>query len=184
MSLSHLGPERKLALAAILGGLAVSLSVIRIDVGPTKALPWQHMVNVVAGVILGPWWASGLALAVGLVRMALGIGTIYSIPGGIPGALLVGLGAVALLRLGRNPIPAGLLEPLGTAVVGFLLALYIFAPLMGDVEAWRSALTVIWLGWLASTLIGTTLGVAALVALERSGVVRLRPPDSGRAGEG
>lgn len=177
--LAEWGPERRLALAAVLGGIAVALSVVKIDVGPTKALPWQHMVNVIAGVTLGPVWAGGLALAIGLTRMALGLGTIYSIPGGIPGAFLVGVTAVLLQRRGLSPVYAGLVEPLGTAVIGFLLAYTLFAPLMGDLEAWRAALGVIWLGWLTSTLIGTSIGVTALKILERGGVVRFRPADSG-----
>ena len=143
--------------------------------GPTKALPWQHMVNVIAGVLLGPGWAAGLALTVGIVRMAVGLGTIYSIPGGVPGALPVGLGSIVLRRLGKNPILAGLLEPLGTAVIGFLTAYYVFAPIMGDLEAWRAALAVIWMGWVVSTAIGTALGVVSLIVLERTGVARLRP---------
>ncbi len=172
----------RLALSAILGGVAVALSVIVIPVGPTKALPWQHMVNVIAGVTLGPLWAGGLALVIGVVRMALGLGTIYSIPGGIPGAVLVGLGAMILKRRGVNPLYAAVLEPLGTAVIGFLLALYLFAPIVGDYEKWLSALSVIWLGWLASTLIGTTIGVIALRVLEASGLVRLQASNQGRVG--
>ncbi len=166
------GLAGRLALAAALGGVAVALSPIYIPLGPTKALPWQHMVNVVAGVTLGPVWAGVLALVIGLVRMALQLGTIYSIPGGIPGAVLVGLGAWLLRRWGRDPVYAGLLEPLGTAVIGFLLAYLVFAPIVGDVEAWRAMLGVIWLGWLASTAIGTALGLAALYVLRRSGLLR------------
>ena len=175
MALERAALERKLALAAVLGGVAVALAGVYIPIGPTKAYPVQHMVNVIAGVLLGPLWAGGLALVIGLVRMSLGLGTIYAIPGGIPGAVLVGVVAKVLMKRGRNPILAALAEPFGTAVVGFLLALFVFAPLVGDYEKWLAALAPIWLVWLASTLIGTALGAAALKVLEVSGLARLRP---------
>jgi energy coupling factor transporter S component ThiW len=167
--------ERKLAVAAVLGGLAVALAGVYIPVGPTKAYPVQHMVNVIAGVLLGPLWAGVLAAVVGAVRVSLGLGTIYAFPGGIPGAVLVGIAAKLLARRGSSMLWAGLAEPLGTAVIGFLLALFVFAPLVGDYERWLAALTPIWLVWLLSTGIGTALGMAGLKLLEASGLVSLRP---------
>lgn len=175
MALETASLERRLALAAVLGGLGVALAGIYIPIGPTKAYPVQHMVNVIAGVLLGPLWAGGLAAVIGIVRISLGLGTIYAIPGGIPGAVLVGLAAKFLRARGSNPILAGLAEPPGTAVVGFLLALFVFAPIVGDYEKWLAALTPIWLVWLASTAIGTTLGIVALRLLEASGLVKLKP---------
>ncbi len=154
--------------------MAVALAGIYIPIGPTKAFPVQHMVNVIAGVLLGPVWAGGLAAVIGVVRISLGLGTIYAIPGGIPGAVLVGLAAKLLRARGLNPILAGLAEPIGTAVIGFLLALFVFAPIVGDYEKWIAALTPIWLVWLASTAIGTTLGMVALGVLEASGLVKLK----------
>ena len=164
--------ERKVALLVTMSGLTIALSPIHIPIGPTKAFPWQHMTNVILGVTLGPLWAGAAALLIGLVRMMLGLGTIFSIPGGVPGAILVGLGAVALRRAGRSPEYAAFLEPVGTAVIGFLLALYIFAPLVGKYEAWLAAgLLPIWLVWAASTGVGTLAGFGALRLLRRSGLI-------------
>lgn len=163
--------ERKFALAIVLMALAVTLSPIHIPVGPTKAFPWQHMVNAIAGVVLGPLWAAGMALGVGVIRMSLGLGTIYSIPGGIPGALVVGAAALVLHNRGRDPVHAALMEPLGTALIGFLLALYLFAPVMGDFEKWRASLIPIWMVWLASTGVGTAIGYASLRLLQRTGLI-------------
>lgn len=164
--------ERKLALFITMSGLAVALAPIHIPIGPTKAFPWQHMVNVILGVLLGPLWAGGAALLVGLIRMMLGIGTIFSIPGGIPGAVLVGIGASILRRMGRSPEYAAFLEPLGTAVIGFLLALYIFAPLAGVYEGWLAVgLLPIWLVWALSTGVGTLAGFTALRILRRGGLI-------------
>ncbi|MEM1619595.1 MAG: energy coupling factor transporter S component ThiW [Fervidicoccaceae archaeon] len=163
--------ERKIALALMLSALAVALAPINIPVGPTKAFPWQHMVNVLAGVILGPWWATGMAILIGTVRIALGLGTIFAYPGGIPGALLVGLLALYLEKRGKPTEYAAFIEPVGTAVVGFLLALYVFAPLIGKYEAWMAALVPIWLIWLASTSIGTVVGFAALKLLKTAKLI-------------
>ena len=164
--------ERKLALAIMLMALAIALSPVHIPIGPTKAFPGQHIVNAIAGVILGPLWASAMALGIGIIRMSLGLGTIYSIPGGIPGAFVVGLAALVLKKAGRDPIKAALLEPLGTAVIGFLLALYLFAPLVGDFEKWRTALIPIWATWIASTGVGTAIGYTALRVLRRTGLIQ------------
>ncbi len=162
---------RRFSLALMLAALTVALSPVFIPVGPTKALPWQHMTNVISGVLLGPVWATVIAFVVGVVRNALGLGTIYAFPGGIPGAVLVGVGAYMLRRVGRSPEYAAFLEPLGTAVIGFLLALLIFAPLLGHFERWVAALSIIWLGWLASTLIGTIIGFTVLKVVKRAGIL-------------
>ncbi|PSO06974.1 hypothetical protein B9Q04_13290 [Candidatus Marsarchaeota G2 archaeon BE_D] len=42
------------------------------------------------GVTLGPY-AVVVALFISLIRMGLGVGTIFSLPGSLPGALLVGV---------------------------------------------------------------------------------------------
>jgi len=60
-------------------------------VGPTKCFPFQHAVNAVAGVLLGPWWAAAAAFVASVIRNMLGTGTLFAFPGSIPGALAVGL---------------------------------------------------------------------------------------------
>ncbi|MEB3773320.1 MAG: energy coupling factor transporter S component ThiW [Desulfurococcales archaeon] len=172
MAVEGWGFERRLALMIVMAGLTVALSPLHIPVGPTKALPWQHMTNVVLGVTLGPLWAGAAALLIGIVRIMTGLGTIFSIPGGIPGAILVGLGAMILRRVGGRPENAAFLEPVGTAGIGYILALYIFAPLAGVYEAWLAkGLLVIWIGWAASTLVGTLIGYTVLKVLRRAGLI-------------
>lgn len=160
---------KRFALALSLTALGVAISPLYIPIPPTKAFPGQHFINVVTGVMLGPLWGAFVATLIGVIRVSLGLGTIYAFPGGIPGAIVVGLTAYALRRAGRDPVYAAFTEPIGTAVIGFLLALYIFAPLVGDFAKWQAALTVIWLGWVFSTGIGTLVGFAALKVLRAAG---------------
>ena len=162
---------RRFALALSLTALGIAIAPLHIPIPPTKAFPGQHFINVIAGVLLGPLWAMFIATLIGAIRISLGLGTIYAFPGGIPGGFLVGVAAYLLKRRGLDPTYAAFAEPLGTAVVGFLLALYIFAPLVGDVAKWQAALTIIWLGWLFSTGIGTVVGFAALRVLRAIGYI-------------
>ncbi len=165
---------RKLVLAGLFAALPVVLSFVpgSIPVAGAKLLPWQHMTNAVAGVLIGPWYAALSATAAAVLRNAFGVGTPLAFPGGIPGALVVGFA----YAVWRRPW-VGLLEPIGTVVVGATVGALIVAPaLMGKALA---------LGTLAylfalSSVPGSLLGVAVLFALRRSGVpaatqaVRLR----------
>jgi energy coupling factor transporter S component ThiW len=83
---------RRVVLTSLFAALAVLLSGIHFPVGPTKVFPFQHMVNAVAGVLIGPWYGALAALIAGLIRNAIGTGTIFAFPGGIPGAIVVGAG--------------------------------------------------------------------------------------------
>ncbi len=162
----------------------VSLAIILIALGviiapffwfpllTTKAYPGQHMINVVSGVLLGPLWAMVIALFIGFIRMGLGIGTIYSIPGGLPGGLVVGIVYMFLRKLGfRKKEIAAFTEPLGTVFIGGTLAVYLVAPLTCDVKL-LGALIPIWIGWAASSLPGSIIGFIVLEALKIAGIER------------
>ncbi|MDO9509074.1 MAG: energy coupling factor transporter S component ThiW, partial [Thermovirgaceae bacterium] len=47
-------PLRKLVLTALLSAAGVLLSSLSIPLGPTRCFPFQHAINVIAGVLLGP----------------------------------------------------------------------------------------------------------------------------------
>src|SRR5512135_47624 len=81
---------RKIVLTGLFAALAVLLSGIHFPVGPAKVFPFQHMVNAIAGVMVGPWYGAIAALIAGIIRNAIGTGTPLAFPGGIPGALVVG----------------------------------------------------------------------------------------------
>ena len=78
---------QKLAIAGVLTAAAVAGSLISVPVAGSKCAPVQHMVNVFAAVILGPWWGVGIAFCASLIRNLLGIGSLLAFPGSMFGAL-------------------------------------------------------------------------------------------------
>jgi|GEM_PF-5345547 len=115
--------KRPVVLSGVLVALCVALSGLYFPVGPTKVYPFQHMVNAIAGVLLGPWWAALIATLAAVIRNLLGVGTIFAFPGGIPGALVVGL----LYRWIKRDWVA-FLEPLGTGLIGATLSAWLVVP--------------------------------------------------------
>lgn len=155
---------RKLVLTAVFAALPVVLSFVpgAIPVAGAKLLPWQHMTNAVAAVVLGPWYAALAATLAAVLRNLLGVGTLLAFPGGIPGALVVGLA----YRAWRQNWVA-LLEPLGTGPVGATLGSLLVAPfLMGKAIPLATLLPL----FLASSVPGAVLGWLVLQALARARV--------------
>jgi energy coupling factor transporter S component ThiW len=164
--------SRHIALAALLIALGVALSIYpgSIPVGPVRVLPYQHMINVITGIMLGPWIGGGVALTIGLIRIGMGTGSIFAIPGGLPGVLIVGL---TYKYLKKSPL-VGLLEPLGTGI-GALISAFIVAPaagtrplpaVFGFSEQWIAFLLSFW----ASSIPGTILGFLVVTGLAKRGI--------------
>jgi len=160
--MGELGRIRKIVLTGLFAALAVLLSGIHFPVGPTKVFPFQHMVNAAAGVLIGPWYGALAALLAAIIRNAMGTGTIFAFPGGIPGAIVVGLA----FRYAKRD-EAALLEPLGTGGVGVLAITLLFGPLMGKEFAFAFFFTA----FMASSIPGSILGYLLLKALRRSKVL-------------
>lgn len=159
---------KKLAASAVLTALGVALSPLSIPVGPTRVYPWQHMINGVGGVMLGPWYAALTATLIGLIRNGLGTGTIFAFPGGIPGALVVGFAHRYLLRKDH----AALTEPIGTGLGGVLSGLAV-APAALQAGVIKAAMPLqLFVGaFLASSIPGSVIGYLALVALRRTKIL-------------
>lgn len=153
---------RKVAQAVILTAIAVAFAPFFIPVGPTKVYPAQHMVNVLSGVLLGPWYAMAVAAAAGIIRISLGTGTVFAFPGGMIGAFLCGLA----FRYFRNIYIAALGEVFGTGILGAITSTLIVAPLLLNETMGWAALIV---PFLASTVGGSIVGVLGLLVLERAG---------------
>jgi energy coupling factor transporter S component ThiW len=174
---------RKIGLISVFSALGVVLApFLWFPFLGTKAYPGQHMINSILGVLLGPLWAAAAALIIGLVRNALGIGTIYAFPGGIPGGLVVGAAHWLLRRMGgrrRLPLISALFEPIGTVFIGATLSLFLVAPIIGDPRLLSqlekgpmTALIILWSGWALSSISGSILGFIILIALDRMGINR------------
>lgn len=153
---------RKLALAAVLTALSVVLGSLSIPIGVTKVAPSQHMINAIAGILLGPWYAVIMAFMTATIRVGLGVGTIYAYPGSIFGGLVVGL----VYRYIKKTDYAALTEPLGTVVIGATLSALVVSPLMGG----SATLYFFWLAFAASCIPGSILGLMIIKLLRRSGL--------------
>jgi len=152
---------RKIALAAVLTALAVILGSLSIPVGVVKVAPSQHMINVLAGILLGPWYAVVRALMTATIRFGFGFGTIFAYPGSVFGGLVVGL----VYRYVRKTDYAALMEPLGTVVIGATLSALFFAPYIGS----SLTLSFFWIAFAASCIPGAILGFIILKLIRRAG---------------
>ncbi len=94
---------KRIVLFSIMIALGTTFSIFlgAIPIGPTKVFPFQHMINGITGVLLGPLNAGFIALAIGILRISIGTGTFFAIPGGIPGALMVGINNLPLSQKER-----------------------------------------------------------------------------------
>lgn len=159
---------RRLVLAAMFAAIATVLGSLpglgSIPVGPTRIAPFQHAINALAGVLIGPWYAAGAALVTAILRYNLHSGSIFAFPGSPFGALVVGYA----YRWLRNDV-AALAEPLGTGPIGATLAALAFQPIV------HSQHTIWWfqVTFLSSSIPGAILGYLVLRALRPAlGIVR------------
>ncbi|MEM2137321.1 MAG: energy coupling factor transporter S component ThiW [Candidatus Methanomethylicia archaeon] len=148
---------RRIIFTALLSGLAIILSYFNIPIGVMKVYPFQHMINAIAGIILGPIYAAIAATITGIVRNMLGTGTIFAFPGGIPGAIIVGVS----YRLTKR-YETALIEPLGT-FIGALMSPWIAGIALGK----QMDATAFIIPFLASSIPGAILGYIIVKALSR-----------------
>ena len=92
------------------------------------------------------------------------MGTVYAFPGGIPGALVVGI----IYRYIWKTDYAGFAEPLGTVVIGATLSALVVAPWM------EHSLTMyfFWLAFAASSVPGSVLGFVVLKVIRRTDLAK------------
>ena len=156
---------KKLALAGILCAAAVVGSMFSFPVFGSKCAPVQHMVNVLCAVFLGPWYGVIAAFAASLLRNLLGLGGLMGFPGSMCGALLCGL-----VFWGTKNLPMTLIaEVLGTGVIGGLAAYPVAKLLMGLTP---ETYTVYIVPFLISTVAGSILAGALVLALQKSGALK------------
>jgi predicted membrane protein len=71
--MGEIARARKIVLTGLFAALAVLLSGIHFPIGPTKVFPFQHMVNAVAGVLIGLWCGAVAALLEPLGTGGIGV---------------------------------------------------------------------------------------------------------------
>lgn len=166
---------RKVAQAVILVAIGVALSPFTsFPIGIAKVNPTQHFVNVVGAMLLGPWWAMTIAAIIAVLRNALGVGTLLAFPGGMIGAFLAGYA----YRYTRNLYWGALGEIVGTGILGALVSGLLVAPVFMHSTM---ALGILIASFLASTILGSVVGLLALKILERAGYVELEGAGTNRA---
>lgn len=158
---------KKLALVGVIIALGVVCSPFSIPIGASKCFPIQHMMNVICGVLLGPWYALGAAFATSFIRVLLGTGTLLAFPGSMVGALCCGL----LYQRTHKMIAAYLGEVLGTGILGALIAYPVAVFLMGR----EAALFAYVLPFMVSTSVGALISAVVLKALFQTGVLKTSP---------
>ena len=152
---------RKLTLTAMFACLAFVLNTCVYF--PSMA-PFQHFVNVLSGVFLGPYYAFAAALICGLLRMMCGR-TIQAVVGAVFGAFLSGL-----LYQKTHKLWAALVgEVIGT---GFISAMVAY-PLMRAFYALDAQSPFYYIPFYApSSIVGGCMGIAVLLVLKKAGVLQ------------
>ncbi len=158
--------SKKLALSGLFCALAVVGSLFSFPVFGSRCAPVQHMVNILCGVLLGPWYAVGVAFGASLLRNLLGLGSLLAFPGSMFGAMLCGM-AYARTKSIRIAL-AG--EVFGTGILGGLCAYPVAILLMGQNVAAIAFYAYI-VPFLISTGAGALLSGILLYSLQKMHVL-------------
>ena len=160
---------KQVAYAVVLVAIGVALApYTSFPIGIAKVNPTQHFVNVIGAILLGPWWATVIAAIIGLIRNALGVGTLLAFPGGMIGAFLAGF----LYRRKRSVYEAACGEIIGTGFIAPVVSALFVAPvLMGKAIPLLALIP----SFLTSTAVGAVLGVLAIKLLQRADIISLNP---------
>ena len=164
LSRSRRVTTRKMVLTAMFACLAFVLNTFVYF--PAMA-PFQHFVDVLAAVFLGPWYACAAAFVCGVLRMLCGR-TIQAVVGAIFGPILGGL----LYRWSHNIWLVLVGEVFGTGVIGAMTAY----PLMKAFYGLDAQSPFYYIPFYTpSAVVGGCMGVAVYLLLKRTGMLeRLR----------
>lgn len=156
---------RKLTTAGLLVALSVCLSTFAIPIGASKCFPIQHLVNVLAGVFLGPVYGGAMAFCTSLIRNLMGTGSLLAFPGSMVGAILCGI----CYQKTRHMAAAYAGEVIGTGILGAMLCFPVATWIMGK----EAALFTYVIPFMLSTVCGTCIAVVLLTALQKAKVLEL-----------
>lgn len=151
----------KMVLTAMMACLAFVLNTFVYF--PAMA-PFQHFVDVMAAVFLGPWYACAAAFICGIMRMMSGR-TIQAVAGAVFGPLLGGF----LYRKTKSLFLTFVGEVIGTGIVGALVSYPLMKLFYGlDAQQWYYYVPF----YTPSAVVGGAMGLAVLLVLRRSGVLK------------
>lgn len=159
---------KKIALTGILEAIAVVGSLFSFPIFGSRAAPIQHMVNLIAAVLLGPWYGVVAAFIASLLRNILSLGSILAFPGSMIGAWLAG---VAYQKT-QNLFLSSLGEIVGTGLLGGL-AVWSSALLFLGETAGSITFYIYIRPFLSSTIVGTVIVTSAISILKRNKVLNL-----------
>ena len=164
---------KKIAIAGMLIAVGVIGGAWSIPVGASRCAPVQHMVNILAAGVLGPWYGVIMAFITSCIRLAMGTGTLMAFPGSMCGAFLSGVLCMAFRKMnfpkkenifGNGTLGAIIGELFGTAVIGGIVAYPVATMLMGK----EAAVFTYVFPFFVSTLGGTIIGTIVYIALRKT----------------
>ena len=151
---------KKLTLSGLLVAMGVVCSAFYIPMGVAKCFPVQHLINVLAGVLLGPIYAVSMAFVTSMIRVMIGTGSLLAFPGSMCGALLCGV----MYKYTKNSLFAFLGEVLGTGVIGAIIAFPVATLLLSK----KAAVFGFVIPFGLSSLIGAALSLIFLEAIKKT----------------
>ena len=151
---------RKLVLTAMFTCLAFVLNTFVYF--PAMA-PFQHFVNVMAAVMVGPWYGSVAGALCGVLRMLCGR-DIGSVTGAMFGPILGGL----LYRKFGTWWSVWIGEIIGTGIIGAMASYPLFKMFYG-LDAQSPFYFIPF--YIPSAAVGASMGAAVLLILKRAGVL-------------
>ena len=152
---------RKMVLTALFACMAFVLNTFVYF--PAMA-PFQHFVDVLAAVFLGPWYACAAAFLCGVMRMLSGR-TIQAVTGAVFGPILGGL----IYRKTQNIYLVFVGEVIGTGLIGAMASYPLMTWFYGlDVRTPFYYIPF----YTPAAVVGAAMGVAVLLVLKRSGLLK------------
>ena len=155
---------KKLTLTAIFAAVAVVGSMFSFPVFGAKCAPVQHLVNILAAVLVGPWWGLAAAFLSSLIRNFIGLGTPLAFPGSMCGAFLSGI----LFQYFKKLPFAYVGEVIGTGIIGAMISYPIAAFILGNEAA---ALFTFVVPFMISTCGGTIIAIVIMTALKKTNLL-------------
>ena len=125
--------------------------------------PFQHFVNVLAAVTIGPWLGGLAGFLTGVFRMACG-SNIGAVVGAVFGPILGGL----LYRRFGSLKAVWFGEVIGTGIVG-AMCVYPFFKILYGLDAQSPLYFIPY--YTPSAMMGASMGAAVLLILQRSGTL-------------